>query len=224
MKKYVFVIMLVFGSLYVSSQELPADIRFMIEAKQFDKAKEGINKFIADPKNAANTTAWYYKAYVYSALARDPKKTVAEAKSLNDEAFVALKKYTEIDTKATLTKEENNSTLFNIYFSYYDLGVKLYTEKNFSESYNLFRNSLDVHDYGVAKNLNGPGTLKFAVHDTDLVWNLAVLANELKKKDDAMIYYKKIADADLKDEKYVTAYEEMIVKYKNEKNAELFNK
>ncbi|MBK7306420.1 MAG: hypothetical protein IPI88_04860 [Chitinophagaceae bacterium] len=114
--------------------------------------------------------------------------------------------------------------MFNIYFSYYDLGIKLYNEKNFAESFNLFKNSLDVHDYGIARNLNGPGTLKFAVHDTDLVWNLAVLANELKKKDEAQVYYKKIADADLPDEKYVTAYEEMILKAKREKNAEQFAK
>ena len=40
----------------------------------------------------------------------------------------------------------------------------------------------------------------------------------------SFIYYKKIADADLSEEKYVTAYEEMILKYKKEKNAELFAK
>ena len=224
MKKYVLATMLVLGSLYGTSQELPKEIRFNIELKQFDKAKDALDKYIADPKNATNTIALYYKAYVYSALARDTKKTTAESKTLNDEAFAALKKYTELDTKAPLTKEESNSTLFNIYFSYYDLGIKLYNEKNFAESFNLFKNSLDVHDYGIARNLNGPGTLKFAVHDTDLVWNLAVLANELKKKDEAQVYYKKIADADLPDEKYVTAYEEMILKAKREKNAEQFAK
>ena len=224
MKKYVLATMLVLGSLYGTSQELPKEIRFNIELKQFDKAKDALDKYIADPKNATNTIALYYKAYVYSALARDTKKTTAESKTLNDEAFAALKKYTELDTKAPLTKEESNSTLFNIYFSYYDLGIKLYNEKNFAESFNLFKNSLHVHDYGIARNLNGPGTLKFAVHDTDLVWNLAVLANELKKKDEAQVYYKKIADADLPDEKYVTAYEEMILKAKREKNAEQFAK
>jgi hypothetical protein len=224
MKKYVLAIMMVLGSLYGISQELPKEIRFNIELKQFDKAKDGLDKYIADPKNASNAMAYYYKAYVYSVLAREPKRTTAESKTLNDEAFTALKKYAELDSKVPLTKEESNSTLFNLYFSYYDMGIKLYNEKNFAESYNLFKNSLEVHDYGVANKLNGPGTLKFAVHDTDLVWNLAVLAIELKKKEDALVYYKKIADADLPDEKYVTAYEEMILKCKRENNAELFTK
>ncbi len=224
MKKYVLATMMVLGNLYATSQELPKEIRFNIELKQFDKAKDALDKYIADPKNAASPIATYYKAYVYSALARDTKKTTVESKTLNDEAFVALKKYTELDSKAPLTKEESNSTLFNIYYSYYDLGIKLYNEKNFAESYNLFKSSLDVHDYGITNKLDGPNNLKFAVHDTDLVWNLAVLANELKKKDEALVYYKKIADADLSDEKYVSAYEEMILKAKREKNTEQFAK
>ena len=45
-----------------------------------------------------------------------------------------------------------------------------------------------------------------------------------KKKDDGLIYYKQIADADLHEDKYATAYEALILKYKAEKNAELFNK
>lgn len=224
MKKYVLATLMAFGSLYVTSQELPKEIRFNIELKQFDKAKDALDKYIADPKNTANAIANYYKAYVYSALARDPKKTTAESKALLDESFAALKRYTELDTKAPLTKEESNSTLFNIYYSYYDLGIKLYNDKNFAESYNLFKNSLDVHNYGITNKLDGPNNLKFAVHDTDLIWNLAVLANELKKKDEAQIYYKKIADADLSDEKYIIAYEEMILKAKREKNTEQFAK
>ena len=72
--------------------------------------------------------------------------------------------------------------------------------------------------------MTGVNDLKFASHDTDVVWNLAVLANELKRKDDALIYYKKIADAGLSEEKYAAAYDALILNYKKEKNAELFAK
>lgn len=223
MKKYVLILVLVLGSLYGKSQTLES-IRILVDLKQYDKAKESLDKFTADPKNAGNATALYYKAFVYSALARDAKKTTAESKKLYDDAYAALKKYAETDTKAELTKQENNSTIYNVYYGYYDLGVKTYNEKNYEESFNLFKSTLDVHDYGYDKKLDGPGGLKFAAHDTDVVWNLAVLANELKKKDDAATYYKRIADAGLADEKYATAYDELILKYKKENNAELFNK
>ena len=223
MKKYLFAIVMLFTVCFTYGQDLKS-ISINVALKKFDAAKIELDKFLAIEKNASKPEGWYYKAYIYNSLAREPKKTEAESKSLNAEAFAALKKYAQFDPKTPLTIEENNSTLFNIYYSYYDMGVKMYNEKRFAESFDLFRNSLDVHDYGVANNLNGPGTLKFASHDTDLVWNLAVLANELKKKDDALIYYKKIAEVNLSDEKYATAYDELVQKYKREKNTELFNK
>ena len=223
MKKYLLAIALFMASNYTWSQDLKS-ILINVTLKKFDDAKTEVDKFLAVEKNAAKPEGWYYKAYIYSSLARDPKKTVAESKSLNDEAYAAIKKYAQVDAKTPLTIEENNSTLFNIYYSYYDMAIKTYNAKSFAESYDLFKSSLDVHDYGIAGKLDGPNGLKFAAHDTDLVWNLAVLANELKKKDETLMYYKKIADANLGDEKYANAYDELVKKYKTEKNAELFNK
>lgn len=223
MKKYLLVIALFTASHYAGSQDLKS-ISINVTLKKFDDAKTDVDKFLSVEKNAAKPDGWYYKAYIYNSVARDPKKTIAESKSLNDDAFAAIKKYPQIDPKAPLTKEENNSTLFNIYYSFYDLGIKTYNDKKYAESYDLFKTSLDVHDYGIANKLDGPNGLKFAAHDTDLVWNLAVLANELKKKDEALVYYKKIADANLGDEKYANAYDELVKKYKSEKNTELFNK
>ena len=223
MKKYLLAIALFMASNYTWSQDLKS-ILINVTLKKFDDAKTEVDKFLAVEKNAAKPEGWYYKAYIYSSLARDPKKTVAESKSLNDEAYAAIKKYAQVDAKTPLTIEENNSTLFNIYYSYYDMAIKTYNAKSFAESYDLFKSSLDVHDYGIAGKLDGPNGLKFAAHDTDLVWNLAVIAIELKKKDEALMYYKKIADANLGEEKYANAYDELVKKYKTEKNAELFNK
>ena len=58
--------------------------------------------------------------------------------------------------------------------------------KNFAESYDCFKKTLEVHDYTYDNNLNGANGLKFSAHDTDIVWNLAILANELKNKDEAI--------------------------------------
>lgn len=223
MKKYVLLFAFLLGGLYGHSQDLDA-IKLLIDLTQYEKAKDGLVKFMADPKNANNPRAWYFKAYVYNALGRDPKKTVAESKSLNDEAFAAIKKYTELDPKTPFTKEENNSTVYNLYYAYYELGVKMYNDKNYAESFNNFRSTLEVHDYIYNNKLIGPKDLNFSAHDTDIVWNLAVLAGELKKKDQALVYFKMIADAGLSDEKYAGAYDDLILSYKREKNAELFYK
>lgn len=223
MKKYLLLLILVVSGIYANSQELKT-VRNLILLKQFDKAKPEIDKFLAVEKNAANSEAWYYKAFIYNSLGRLPGKTIPESKALFDASYEALKKYVEMDPKLTFTNEEQNSTLFNIYYGFYDLGVKTYNEKNFTESFDNFKKALDVHDYIYNKQFTGGTNIKFSAHDTDVVWNLAVLSNELKRKDDALIYFKKIVDADLSAEKYATAYDEIISKYKREKNTELFTK
>ncbi|HRI25402.1 MAG TPA: hypothetical protein PLZ45_12050 [Ferruginibacter sp.] len=223
MKSKLLALVLVLSGLAGRGQDLD-DIKKYIILNQFDKAKPELDKYLANAKNATSAPGWYYKAYVYSNLARQANKPVPESKVLSQDAFDALKKYMELDAKAPLTSEENNSTLYNLYYGLYDLGVKMYNVKDYESSCDLFKKTLDVHDYAYSHNLNGPNGLKFAAHDTDIVWNLAVLSNELKRTDDALMYYQRIADADLGDEKYAEAYDELVKKYRKEGNKELFNK
>jgi hypothetical protein len=223
MKKYLLMVMLFAGVHNTFSQDLKS-ISLYVNLQQFDKAKTDVDTYLSYEKNAAKPDGWYYKAYIYNSLGRTVNRPVAESKTMYQAAFDAIKKYAVLDAKAPLTNEEKNSTVFNIYYGYYDLGIKTYTDKNLEESFDCFKTALEVHDYIFSKNLVGPKDLKFTAHDTDVVWNLAIIANTLKKKDDAILYYKKIADADLGNEKYATAYDELVLKYKREKNAELFAK
>lgn len=223
MKKYLLLLAMFSVALCSKGQDLD-NIKKLLLLNKFEQVKPEIDNYLSNEKNVAKAEVWYYKAYAYNSLGRTPTKPMSESKNLFSGAFDAVKKYAQLDPKAPLTAEEKNSTVFNIYYGLYDLGIKAYNEKNYAESYDLFTRTLGVHDYIYDSKITGPQELKLPAHDTDLVWNLAILANELKKSDEAMMYYKKIADADLSDEKYVTAYEEMILKYKKEKNAELFSK
>ncbi|HQW85245.1 MAG TPA: hypothetical protein PK987_12305 [Ferruginibacter sp.] len=223
MKKYLLLFALVLGALHSFSQDFD-EIKKTILLQKYDKAKPMLDSYLSVEKNASKPEGWYYKAYLYSALGRDTTKPMNESTSLYQGAFDAIKKYAELDPAAPLTVAESNATVYNTYYGFYDLGIKTYNNKNYEESYNEFKKALDVHDYIYNKNLSGYQGLKFSGHDTDIVWNLAVLANELKKKDETLNYYKKIADAGLGDEKYAGAYDELLQKYKKEKNTELFNK
>ena len=223
MKKYLLLITLILGTVYSQAQDFE-NIKKLIILNQFEKAKPDLDTYLSNEKNAAKAEGWYYKAYVYQTLGRVQTKPVAERKVLLQGAFDAIKKYAALDPKATLTTEETNGTIFNTYYAFDDLGIKAYTDKNTEESYDLFKKALEVHDYVAQNNLTGYKGFKFSALDTSMVWNLAILANELKKKDEAIIYYKQIADADLREEKYATAYEALILKYKAEKNEELFNR
>ncbi len=223
MKKNLLVITLVLAGFCSNSQDLK-NVKLFTELRQFDKAKAEVDGYLGIEKNASKAEGWYFKAYIYNSLGRAEGKAITESKSLYAFAYDAIKKYTALDPKVPLTTEEKNSTLFNIYYGFYDLGIKTYNSKDFTESYDCFKKTLDVHDYIFDNKLIGPNDLKFAAHDTDIVWNLAILANELKKKDEAAVFYKRIADADLSEERYVTAYDDLVLKYKREKNGELFAK
>lgn len=222
MKKLICIICMIQGFLYVQAQDLD-DIKKMLLLKQYVKAKEAMDKFLSNENNGKSAPVWYYKAYLYNVLSRDSSKPTTQNKMLNDEAYKAIKKYRELDSQSPLTAEENNTTIFNIYYGYYDLGLLAFGNKNYEESFGNFKNALDVHDFIFTNNLQGPNAIKFSAHDTDIVWNLAILANQLKKESDALVYYKKIADANLSDEKYIEAYQQLVAEYKNAKNAVLFN-
>ena len=223
MKKFLLLITLVVVSMHSFSQEFD-EIKKMVLLQKYDKAKPLLDSYLANEKNANKAEGWYYKAFLYNAIGREATKPITESATLYQGAFDAIKKYAELDAAAPLAAAESNATVYNTYNGFYDLGIKTYNDKNYEESYNMFKKALDVHDYIYNKNLTGYQGHKFSAHDTDIVWNLAVLANELKRKDEALVYYKKIADAGLGDEKYAGAYDDLLKLYKREKNAELFNK
>lgn len=223
MKRYSLVFVLALGTLFGNAQDID-EILTMIKIRQYDKAKPALDKYMTSEKNAAKAENWYYKAVVYNGLALVDTKPITERTSLNQTGYEAIKKYMEMDAKAPLTTEEKNTTIYNSYYIFFDLGVKLYNAKQMQESYDMFKSTLEAHDYINNRNLVGPNGQKFSQHDTDIVWNLVLLGNELKKKDEVMSYYKRIADADLGDEKYAEAYDELIKKYRKEDNKEMFAK
>ena len=228
MKRIILALAVLLGVQTLQAQDIE-DVKKFIVLNRFDEAKPEIDKFLSNEKNAAKPTGWYYKAYIYSNLARQNGKSAADSKALNQEAFDAIKKYMQLDPKTTLTNEENNGTVFSLYNNYYSLGVKMYQDKDYESSCDFFKKTLEVHDYIYSKNLAAQNGFKFSAHDTDVVWNLAFLSAELSKRDttklpDLYNYYHKIADADLGDEKYVDVYDELVKKYRKEDNKEMFAK
>jgi len=200
------------------------DVRKLIVLKQFSKAKEEVDKFLSKSSNAAKADGYYYKAFIYNAMSFDPNGAIAQNAALNKDAFLALKKYRELDPAEKLTKEEENSTLFNVYYSYYDMAAKAYNAKDYEQSYTQFTHVLNVHDYIFSNNYTGTKGTKFTSLDTDVVFNMIVLGNELKKPEAEMVaHYKKLVDAGVDQDKYLEAYEGMVMYYKKEKNAAAFN-
>ncbi len=217
MKKYVLLFVLVFAVFSTYGQDIK-NVKLYVSLQQWDKAKPEVDAYMANEKNAAKADGWFYKAATYIAYGVMEATPADQKKTYLQTGFDALKKYRELDPKAPLAIEETNKTIFNAYYGYDDMGIKAYTGKDYAGSFIAFQKALEVHDFIVANGITGNNGFKFSTLDTSMVWNLAVLANELKRKDEALAYFRKIADADLSDEKYATAYDELVQKAIKDKN------
>lgn len=221
MKLYALFVILCCTGIQAKSQDL-ADIKKLILLKQYEKARPKIESYVSNSKNSSDPEGIYYKAKVYAGLSRAITKSLAECKGHCETAYSTIQQYALMDTKMPLSVQDNHTTFFEIYYKMNDLAVRNYNEKNFPESYQLFTRALQVHDYIYDRSLTGPDGLRLTAHDTDVVWNLAVLAKQLNQKNEMLNWYAKIADAGMNDAKYISMYDELLQHYRREKNRELF--
>jgi tetratricopeptide (TPR) repeat protein len=199
------------------------DIRNYTLLGQTQKAKDLIDKYLAVPKNAQKGEGWYYKGFIYNQISKDTTKSLSESGALKATAFEALKKYRELDPKAELLTEQNNSPLYDLYVGYYsELGVKSYVAKDPAAAFEDFKKALEVHDYIHANNLVGNNGYKFSALDTMLTLYTAIAATEAKKIDESNLFYKKITDAEIADVQYIDAYQVLADRYKTGKDKAAF--
>lgn len=199
------------------------DIKKYVLLRQVKPAKEAVDKYLAIEKNALKADGWYYKGFAYDLTSKDSGLSIADGSALKTEAFNALKKYFQLDPKAPLSIEEKNSLLFDLYVGFSsELGVKAYTQKNYDVAHENFKKAVEVHDFIYSKNLTGSNNYKFSELDTTLTLYTAISANDAKKKDEAAMFYKKLADANIADTQYVDVYQFLADYYKTKKDAANF--
>ncbi len=191
------------------------DIKGFAGKNQWDKAKEGIDKYLANEKNAKKGEGWYLKAQVYNGIARDS----VFADKYGDarvEAFSAYKKYLELDPKGLEGLMNSHAQLFDVAFGYLEIGSKKFNEKKFDEALAAFKNSEPVQEYIISKGFSY-GTFSFPAFDTQLYLNIAASAINAKKEDVAVQYYQKIVENKIKDQNYEEIYR-WVVDYYERKN------
>lgn len=169
-----------------------------LDAKQFDKAKAEVDAAVT--KNPNDLLASYYKGKVYAALAADPqfKTSVPDAR---EQAFEAFKKAmdNDKDNKVMLIAvQDQYRPIFDIYGGYYDAGAAAFNDgaasgnkADFEQALNMFKKSDMVGRYIYSK--------KWALSelDTQLVLTIGKAAINAGKKDEAVVYLQKLADANI---------------------------
>src|SRR5688572_25392663 len=180
------------------------EVRALAGKNQWDKAKEAIDKYLANEKNTKKGDGWYLKSVIYNTIARDSilKNQVPDARM---EAFNAYKKYLELDKDAFEGKLNQHSTLFDVSFGYLQKASDDFNSKKFEDALTAFQNAELVQTYIVEKGFTY-GTFAYPVFDTQLYVNIAASAINAKKEDVAVNYYSKIAEKKIVSKGYDEIY------------------
>jgi len=222
MKKLFLLAVLAGSAVFVKAQDID-EIRNLVLLGQVSKAKDAIDKYMASEKNTKKPEGWYWKAYIINQLSKDSIKTVQESSAMKMEAFDLFKKYRQMDPKATLLAEDNNTPIYDLYAGFgSELAIKAYQAKDFDASYDNFKKAVEVHDYSISNNLVFNNGYKFPELDTLFTQYTAIAAVDAKKPEEAAVFHKKLVDAGLSGDTYADSYNFLVDFYKKNKNKAAF--
>ncbi len=209
MKKLLLTSLLASAILAVSAQNLDK-IKSNLTSKKVAEAKTQIDQYMSNEKNAKNAEGWYVKAKVYSELAQDPAlaATAPDARSV---AFDAIKQYVALDEKLIQLQMDNYKPIMDVYQGYFKAGADQYNAQKYGEAFENFKNCLAVSEYMAGKKWSNIAL------DTTVVLYSGISAEKSGKRDDAAIYYGKLADAKVSGEGMVEIYKWLVDHYYNQK-------
>lgn len=211
MRKLIFSAFMVASSISLYAQKLE-DVQKNISEAKYADAQAKIDKILSEEKGQKNANAWYTKAIVYYNLSLDSTRT---DKDYRGESYNALRKYYEMDPKNVMGTADQNARIFQLYDGFYNAGIRDFNAQKFASSFQNFRNALSVEDYIAEKKFTYPG-VNLPALDTPLILNTAAAASKATLEDSAMAYYKRLADAKIKEDKYIEIYQ-LLVNYYDKK-------
>jgi len=187
MKKVLLSTLLAVAGLGLVAQKLDKAKDYLTKNK-LAEAKTEIDGVLADAKNQKTAEAWYYKGKIYSAVAAD-NALGAQTPEAGAQAFEAFKKYVDMDDKHMQLVLENYKPITDMYQGYFKKGAAQFQENKYADAFGTFKNCLEISDYMSSK---GWANIKL---DTTVVLYTGIAAEKAGKKDDAAIYYSRLADA-----------------------------
>jgi hypothetical protein len=184
------------------------DVQEKMTKKKFDEAKEKIDKAMEDPKNSSNSDAWYLRAQVYSNLAKEKNDTALRRQAVTSlQRYYALEKSKEENKRALKSVMEGHATVFDVYGTYFNEGIKSFQDKNWANSYANFRGAEEVF-YILKEN-----KLTTAPVDTNAIFYGGIAAQNGKQFNEAAKNYDKLINAGITDTSFKEMYQYMVSHY-----------
>jgi hypothetical protein len=159
-----------------------------LKAGKLADAKSEIDKVLAVDKNQKIADAWYQEMKIYNAIAAGPLS--GQYPGARDTAFLALRKYTEVDDKKLIALQlEGYKPINEIYQGYFGAGANDYNSNKYDSALYNFKGALATSAF---MNSKGWTTMKI---DTTSTLYAGISAEKAGNRDTAATYYGKIADA-----------------------------
>jgi hypothetical protein len=161
----------------------------LLKANNLAGAKDEIDKVLLVEKNQKNAEVWYTKVKIYNAIAADStlKKQYPDALV---QSLDALKKYTQFDDKKSiLLAADGYKPVNEIYKGLFESGAANYNAQKWNDAYIDFSNAISAINF-----MYKQGWIKQSMDTTSLLY-AGISAEKSDKRDDALIYYKTIADS-----------------------------
>ena len=243
MKKIILSVVIILSGLAVTAQNYEI-LKNMLTLTQYEKAKEELDKSMSNAKFASKPEAYILKASIYGALSMDEKKkNTEEGDQLTNAGDAAFKKFKEMDASMALLGDliYQNGPI-NLYSSFYTSGYTDYNDANTLEKQKKKTSPEELK--GLLEKLekkrqSGFEKLKKAVEYSDLLIERKILAIPLdtnvlilagitaeqsNHKNDAVIYYSRLADKRITGEGFESVYRFLVNYYYQKKDFTTFEK
>jgi hypothetical protein len=219
MKQVFFFVLLSFSCLTASAQNYEG-IRNTGLLMQFDKAKADLDKAWTNAKFTAKAEAYMLKTFVYSGVSMQEKmKNTPEGDLHIDEADLAFKKYKEMDPSLALVNDQvyQNGPI-NLYSGYYASGYADYNSKKWASAFRKMKKAVEYSDLLIEKKI------LTAPIDTNVLILAGITAENAGLKDDASIYYGRLADKKISGDGFESIYRFLVSHSYEKKDFAAFEK
>lgn len=219
MKKFLLLSTIILFALLVQAQNYESIKNLMI-LQQYKKAKGDLDKGMTNTKFASKPEAYILKTAIYAGLAMDSTvKGTPAGDQLITEADAAFTKYREMDPSLALINDPlyQNGPI-NIYSALFSSGYKDYENKNWLTGFQKYKKVVEYSDLLIAKKIiNIPA-------DTNSLLLAGITSESAGLKDDAAIYYGRMADLKVTGTGFEAIYRFMVNYYATKKDDANFEK
>lgn len=219
MKKILLLITISITGLAVNAQNYE-NIKNLLILTQYQKAKEDVDKSMSNAKFTSKPEAFILKASIYAALSMDEtKKNTPEGDQLTNDGDAAFQKFKQMDPAMALLDDlvYQNGPI-NLYSSYYTSGYNDYTGKKWDVAYSKLKKAVAYSDLLIGRKL-----LTVAI-DTNVLILAGITAENSSSKEEAVIYYSRLADNKIKGDGFESVYRYLVSYYFQKKDIAAFEK